>query len=365
MKTTTLTRVALACTALATLASHAEGLYTYALVDGGMASTKISGASNKTEFVTGGYAPTFAGLTYEKAVNGGLTVGAKLEQGFLIAPKPDTSSRFWFGNGGFLNREANVYIKGPVGSFVVGTQPNMAFKTVLLGEPRSGSNYGSALAMIDIVGDLGTVDDAAISYTSLPLSGLTLGAQYVPQTKSSKPTCTETCSDVKSGTRLSLSYAAGPLNLGLASYSSTLFTSSSSAATTKASGSIASGSYKMGAATLKAVYASQKIEGSLATMTTSGAGGAYALTPDLTLDAGVYKSTSATGAMKVLTTGVGGQYKLTKELTIYTQLAEVHNKGGTGGSAAINFAGPTVQDLFLSPGKKASTLNAGLLYAFF
>jgi len=365
MTTLKKTQLALALS-VAAFAAQAEGLYTYALIDGGMASTRISGGSSKSEFVTGGYAPTFAGLTYEKAASAGLTVGARLEQGFLIAPNPNTSSRFWFGNGSLLNREANIYLKGGAGSLVVGTQPNIAFKTVLLGEPRAGSNYGSALAMIDIVGDLGTVDDAAISYTAPSLNGLTLAAQYVPQTKSKKPSCPETtCSDVKSGSRLSLAYASGPLSLGLASYSNTLFTSATTEASTQASGTIASGSYKIGAATLKGLYASQKIDGSLATMKTTGLGGAYAVTADLTLDAGIYRSSSATGGMKVHTTGLGGQYKITKELSAYTQWAQVDNKSSGSAGAAINFAGPTVQDLFIGTGKSAKTINAGLLYAFF
>jgi hypothetical protein len=341
--------------------SQAEGLYTYALIDAGIASTSITGSGttgSKTEFVTGGYAPTFAGLTYEKAVDGGLTVGAKLEQGFLIAPVPGSNSRYWFGNGDLLNREANLYIKSAAGTFVVGTQPNIAFKTVLLGEPRAGSNFGSALAMIDIAGDLGTVDDAAISYTSPSLNGLTVAGQYVPQTKSA---ATAGGTDVKSGSRFSVAYSFGNLNMGLATYSSEIL-----GQTNKASGTILSANYKMGDLTLKGLSVSQKTATTYASsaMTTTGIGGSYALSGKTTLDVGSYKSSSSAGGLSVNTVGAGAQYKLTKDLTLYGQYAKVDNKSTTGG-AFINFAGPTVLTDNLSAGQSATTTNAGLLYAFF
>jgi len=342
-------------------ATQAEGLSAYALIDGGIASTSITGTGttgSKSEFVTGGYAPTFAGVTYEKGVDGGITVGAKLEQGFLIAPNPGTNSRYWFGNGDLLNREANIYIKSSAGTLVVGTQPNIAFKTVLLGEPRAGSNFGSALAMIDIAGDLGTVDDAAISYTTPSLSGFTFSGQYVPQSKS---TATAGGTDVKSGSRFSLAYSAGDLNIGVASYTSEIL-----GQTTKASGSILSANYKIGAVTLKALSTSQKTATTYAAnaLNTTGVGGSYALSAKTTLDIGSYKSSSSAGGLSVNTLGMGAQYKLTKELTMYGQYAKVDNKSTSGG-AFINFAGPTVLTDSLSAGQTATTTNVGLLYAFF
>ena len=92
--------LALAGSVLATQ-TQAEGLYTYALIDGGIASTKISGSAplptpaKKSEFVTGGYAPTFVGMTYEKAASGGLTVGGKLEQGLDRKSTRLNSSHEW------------------------------------------------------------------------------------------------------------------------------------------------------------------------------------------------------------------------------------------------------------------------------
>ena len=367
-KTQLFPMLAVAGAALATQA-QAEGLYTYALIDGGIASTKISGSATlptpakKTEFVTGGYAPTFVGMTYEKAASGGLTVGGKLEQGFLIAPADGTNSRYWFGNGELLNREANIYIKGGFGTVAVGTQPNFAFKTVLLGEPRAGSNFGSSLAMIDIKGGLGTVDDAAISYTSKDLGGLVFAAQYVPETKSK--TCAG-CSNVKSGTRASVAYSADKLKFGIAAYDSTVFTSTTAPSPTlKASGTIASGAYGMGSFTLKGIYASQKNPdgGLTSSMTTSGVGGSYAMTGETTFDLGVY--TSKAGTLNVATTGVGVQQKLTKELTLYGQVAKVNNKSTAANTAFINFAGPTILTDALLKGQTADTINVGLLLALF
>jgi hypothetical protein len=261
-----------------------------------------------------------------------------------------------------LNREANIYIKSAAGTFVVGTQPNFAFKTVLLGEPRAGANFGSALAMIDIKGNLSTVDDAALSFTSAPVNNVTFGVQYVPETKSAK-SC-DTCYDVKTGTRATLNYASGPLSAGVALYNNTSFTSTTSpSATTKGSGSIASAAYKLGAATLKGLYASQKTATNGVSLNTTGVGGAYALSAETTLDAGLY--TSSGGTYKSTATGLGVQQKLTKELTLYGQLAKVDNKSSGADLAFINFAGPTILTNGLSKGQSANTLNVGLLLALF
>jgi len=349
-----------AAVAGACVASHAEGVYFYALIDGGIASTRISGAAptaSKTEFVTGGYAPTFAGVTYEKPVDGGLTVGGKLEQGFLIAPVDGSGSRYWFGNGDLFNREANVFIKSDVGTFVMGTQPNFAFKTVLVGEPRAGSNYGSSLAMIDIAGGLSTVDDAALSYTSNSINGLTLAAELVPQTKNMS-------GELKSGTRLSATYSSGPLSAAVGFYDNTNFTAAAPA-TTKANGTIASGAYKLGDVTIKGIMAGQKTATGAASMNTTGFGGAYALTANTTLDAGIYSTTMSGGALKINTTGLGVQQKLTKTLTLYGQVAKVDNKSSAANSGFINFAGPTVLTDTLAKAQSANTLNVGLLLALF
>ena len=53
--------------------------------------------------------------------------------------------------------------------------------------------------MINIKGDLSTVDDAALSYTSVAVNDLTFALQYVPETKTAK-SC-DTCYDVKTGSR--------------------------------------------------------------------------------------------------------------------------------------------------------------------
>jgi hypothetical protein len=355
--------------ALGVFNAHAEGLYTYALIDGGIASTRISGpnlpaVSSKSEFITGGYAPTFVGMTYEKAASGGLTVGGKLEQGFLISPANGSNSRYFFGNGELFNREANIYIKSAAGTFAMGTQPNFAFKTVLIGEPRSGSNFGSSLAMIDIKGGLPTVDDAAISYTSATFNGFSLAGQYVPETKSAK--ACDSCYNVKSGSRVSVSYAQEDIKFGLATYDSSVLTSTQApSATIKSSGSIASGAYKMGVITLKGIFASQKNPdmGLSTTMKTTGLGGSYAVSGETTLDFGVYQSKA--GALNVATTGAGAQHKLTKELTLYGQVAKVQNKSTDTSKGFINFAGPSVLTDDLLKGQTANTVNVGLLLALF
>ena len=145
--------------------AHAEGFNFYALIDGGVAKTSIShGGQSRTEFVTGGYAPNFMGLSAEKSLGSGLSGGFKLEQGFLLNGKTVFDQYGAFGPDSLFNRQANAWVKGDFGTVTLGTQSNIAFGSVLLGEPRAGSNLGSALATIDLDGGLGTVDQAAVSY---------------------------------------------------------------------------------------------------------------------------------------------------------------------------------------------------------
>ena len=197
----TLLKQSILLTSLSTIgmSAHADGISFYALIDGGMAATSIRGAggTGRTEFVTGGYAPNFAGMTGEKSLGSGLKGGFNVEQGFLLNKNPTTDSRYFFGPDSLANRQANVFLSGGYGTVKLGTQANIAFKSVLLGDARFGSNYGSSLASIVIDGGLGTVDTSALSYTSPVLSGFTLAASLVSsQRDTGSP-------NVKSGSRVS------------------------------------------------------------------------------------------------------------------------------------------------------------------
>ena len=343
----------LSSVALATMHAYADGPSFYALIDGGMASSKISGgvaaSASKSEFITGGVVPTFAGLKFEKTV-ANLTVGVQLEQGFTLNT-PTGSSYYFFSNGGeLLNRQKNIYIKSSAGNFVMGVQPNLAFKTVLMGDPRGGSNFGSSLAMIDANGGLGTVDYASFSYTSPTMSGFTLAGQYVPESRTA-------VGEIKTGSRASATYASGDLTLGLATYTSQVVAKKDS------SGNILSANYKLGSLTLKGITASQKTDTFTAALSTTGVGGSYALNDKTSLDAGYYKSTSNTRNFKVDTIAAGAYYNLTKELQFYGQYAFLNNKGSS--TSAWNFAGPSIITGDLAAGQKAKTLNVGLIFSYF
>jgi predicted porin len=326
------------------LSAQAEGFNFYALLDGGIASTSIShGGGSKTEFVTGGYAPNFMGMSSEKTLGNGLSAGFKLEQGFLLNAKDGTY--WWFGKDSLFNRQANLYVKGGFGTVTAGTQGNLAFSSVLLGEPRAGSNYGSALASIAIDGGLGTVDQGAIAYTSPTVNGWTGAAAYVPETAS-----------VKSGERYSVTYASKDYAATLAGYANDLGAS-------KAKGYVAGASYKLGALTVKGLFMNQDNGSTLANLETYGAGGSYAVTPELTADFGLYKSSDSAASYKTSTFAVGLQYKFLKDLVVYGQYANVKNQDVK--DAAFNFAGPTLLTGSVAAGQTASTVNVGLLYSFF
>ena len=338
--------------ALATMHAYADGPSFYALIDGGVASSKLSGggvaAQSKSEFVTGGVVPNFVGFTLEKTL-AGLTVGVKLEQGFSLN-EPTGSSYYAFGNGDFLNRQKNIYIKSSSGTFVMGVQPNVAFGTVLMGDPRGGSNYGSSLAMINGNGGLGTVDNASFSYTSPTMAGFTLAGQYVPESRTD-------IGEIKTGSRASVTYASGDLTLGLATYTNQVVSKKD------LSGNILAANYKLGSFTLKGITSSQKSDTFTSALNTTGVGGSYTLNDKTSFDAGYYTAKSNTGNFKVNTTAAGAYYNLTKELKLYGQYAVLDNKGSS--AASWNFAGPTIFPYSFSSGQSAKTLNLGLIFSYF
>lgn len=346
MKTFIRSSVLMASLTAVGLGAHAEGISFYALLDGGLAHTSITGTSGRTEFVTGGYAPNFAGIKGDKALDKGFSAGFNLEQGFLLNSPVTGSSRFFFGDDALFNRQANLYITNSTGTLKAGTQSNIAFNSVLLGDARFGSNFGSSLAAVVLSGGLGTIDNGSLSVTTAPISGFTLAAQYVPQATTTS----------KSGERFSLTYGGKDLSATIASYKN-----NSTNALPNSSGTVLGAAYKMGAFTLKGLNVSQKNAETNALKTT-GFGGAYALNAETTLDLGLYKSTkSSTYSMD--TTGVGVQYKFLKDLTVYGQYASVKNKGTD--STPYNFAPPTIITGNVTAGQTANTINVGLLYSFF
>lgn len=355
MKTVISKTLGVAALATASLGAHAEGVSFYGLLDGGYATTSISGGASTTEFITGGYAPNFIGVTGSKDLGKGMTGGFNLEQGFLLnSPSSTTSSRFGFGSGDALfNRQANLFIKGGFGEIKAGTQGNAAFSSVLLGDARFGSDYGSSLAAIVINGGMSTADSGTLGYTSPTMYGLTAVYQYVPQDNVSNSTGT---GGIRGGTRASLSYDAGPFKASLAAYSTDTV-----GETVTRKGSVVAATYKIGPVDLKALYTMQKTA-TYDSLKTVGLGGAYFVTSDLTLDFGVFKTTDSATDYQSLTTGVGAQYALAKGMTAYFQYANVKNTGAT--SVAYNFTGDTQAGFSITSGKIASTYNVGILYSF-
>jgi predicted porin len=348
------------------VSAHADGISFYALIDGGMASNSIKGAggTSRTEFVTGGYAPNFVGMTGEKSLGTGLKGGFNVEQGFLLTNNPGAAnnSRFFFGSDSIANRQANVFLQGSYGTLKAGTQANIAFKSVLMGDARFGSNYGSSLAAVVIDGGLGTIDTSAISYTSPLMSGFTLAASLVASQRAT-PTA-----NVSSGSRLSANYAMNNFSATFATFNNN---TKSVPATPDANGYVTGVNYKLNAFTLKGSYIKEKNPGNtpagaaraLNNLKTLGFGGAYVLNDTTTFDAGIYRSTDSGARYKMNTLGVGVQYKIIKDLALYAQYAHVKNKDAA--TVAYNFAGPTIQPGSLIAGQSATTFNIGALYSFF
>jgi len=337
--------------ALVAMNAYADGASVYALIDGGMASSRISGGKSTTEFVTGGVAPTFAGVKFEKSAEG-LTAGVQLEQGFLLNKIDGRTSAFGYDYSDkteVLNRQKNIYVKGSVGTFVFGMQPNIAFNTLFVGDPRGGSNYGSALQSVNTEGGLNTIDNGAVSYVSPAMAGVTLGVQHLPQSSDT---------GYKTGTRVTATYTNGKLTAAAATYGSAYVDATKKDDT----GTVLAANYNFGKFTLKGLLVSQKTDTYTSALKTQGVGGAYVLNGKTTLDGGVYTAKSDTGNYKVNTTAFGAYYKLMKDLTLYGQYAVSDNKGSA--TAHWNFMWKTVEGETFTAGQKASVLSAGLLYNF-
>ena len=251
-----------------------------------------------------------------------------------------------------------MYVSGQYGTLRAGTQPNIAFGSVLLGDARRGSNYGSSLAAIAIDGGLGTVDSNAISYSSPSWNGLTSALSLVSSQRAT-PT-----SNVTSGTRAALKYSNSGFDGTFAAYSNS---TKSTTTSPDLFGQVLGASYKISSFTLKGLYTRQRNSTTTTTkLNTTGFGGIYDLTSETSIDAGIFRSKqnlTSTTNYKMNTYGVGVQHKFLKDLTAYAQYASVKNNGTA--TAAFNFAGPTIEPGSITVGQSAKTLNVGVLYAFF
>jgi predicted porin len=385
MKSGVFKRTALVA-ALATVgfAAHAEGFYFYALVDGGAASTKVSGGTTvanigtTTEFVTGGYAPTFAGIKGEKSMDG-VTGGFQLEQGFLLNPGQQTGSatgntnnNYWgFGaTNSLFNREANLYLSGDFGKIKFGTTANIAFSSVLAVDPRGGSSFASGLAGVSVDGPLSSVDVGAINYTTPTVNGFTAGFTFVPDSVAGTNNTSNGSNN--SGARGAVTYSANGFLATLASFED------HTSGNIGDRGTVGGLSYKLGSTTFKLLAANEK-SSTFQALNTTGIGGNYAFNAKTVADIGVYSTQDSNTNYKSNTFGFGLQYELFKGLKAYGQYANVKNDSGSsvtvgggynfesyiGGPNATGLAGSSNSMPSLAAGQTAQTINFGLLYAFF
>lgn len=357
LKTNALVLAAMATTLAVN--ARAEGIGFYALLDGGLAQTSISGGAasinGKAEFISGGRVPNFFGIKGDRDLGEGYTGGFALEQGFLLQSPNNpngpagpfaANSQFSFGDkDGLFNRLANLYLTGAAGTFRIGIQPNQAFSTVVAFDPRGASHFGSALPAVVTAGGLTTDDFGSLSYTTPAYSGLTGSLQYKPQN-----------SDAYSGTRLTVNYAGEGLTAGISGYTN------SSSANGDSNGFVLGMGKQLGDFNLKLVVADQTTA-TYKDLLTVGLGGAYQATAKTSLDAGFY--TSKKDSYDVNTAAVGAQYKLLKDLTFYAQYASVKN-GGTA-TAVFNFTPPNDTNFqgTIGTGQTAQTISLGFIYAFF
>ena len=351
--------------------------YFYGLLDGGLASVSIKGGSTAqdgttTAFVTGGYAPNFVGVKGTKSQDG-YTAGFQIEQGFLLNPSSTTSDWGYGATNSLFNRQANLFVGGQFGKLTLGTQPNIAFNSVLAADPRAGSNFGSALQSVSADGPLSTIDVGALNYTTPTFVGLTASTTVVPSTNQGLYNTSN--GSYSSGYRANVNYS------GFGATATAAYFANNNTGYLASKGTILGATYKAGPATAKVLAVSEYTSGTFDALNTVGIGGTYAITGKTVADFGVYQAKDTKINYQMNTVAIGIQQELFKDLKVYGQIANTQDKG----TSTPNFKGNYNFTSFipaeaynttstgnaanlpasLATGQTAQTINIGLLYAFF
>ena len=364
--------------ASAGIAAHADtspwGFY--ALLDGGVTSTNITGGTTgkgtTTEFNTGNLAPNFLGITGTKKFEG-LSAGFVLEEGFNLNPSQTGESTSIMGATGtsnsMFNRKANLYVAGDFGKVSAGTVSNVVFEGLLATDPRATS-YASAVQPALFAGG-GSIDTGSIRYDSKNMNGFTASATY----KLAMNTGTNVEAPYSAGGtgyRLAGLYAKGNVTGALGYWSDNKASGSGSGKAD--SGTYAGLAYKVGAATLNGLYMHETNTNSFnegyGSLNTYGLGGTYAFTAKTVASLGAYKSKDG-GSMNgqdISSYGLLLTHEFMPGMKLYADLASIKDSSKSNAnnwsfsSNAWTAAGASGA---MTSGQTATVVSFGLQYGFF
>ncbi|WP_233809591.1 porin [Paraburkholderia sp. HP33-1] len=317
--------------------SYAQSSVTlYGIVDSGLQFTNKTfdaqgrDSSGKTlALIDSGLLPSQFGLTGTEDLGNGVKATFKLESGISVA-----NGGFNDSNGHLFGRQAWVDLSGNFGDFKAGLQFSSFFNAIFATDPRSYSNFGSALVVYaDNVIATGAFNANAISYTSPDLYGFQGSVMLALGGEAGNFQAGRQCS-------ASLRYTNGSLLINAAFYDGNAggTVNTPLPTTLEFVGREIGASYSFGKLSASAAVVNYNVANSFNNYVYS-LGLQFQATHQLALDAGVYLTTDQNDhANRSVMGAIGTRYFLSKRTTLYGQLGAVHNRGSMNSGLSVSGA---------------------------
>ena len=353
--------VAMAILAAAGVASAQSSVTLFGIVDAALAhgSGSGDGSSSKTQLTDSGYNSSRLGFRGTEDLGGGMSASFWLEAGMNndngAGDLTSTNNQVGgtTGGGGLtFNRRSTVSLASGLGELRLGRDYSPQFWNQTVFDPFGTNGVGTTQTLNSGLGGPTAVRASnAIGYF-LPGNLGGFYGQFQHYLGENNQTGLATQDDGK-GTGIRLGYAAGPVNVALA-------TSSTKFAPTATTGDIKStnlgGSYNFGMFQLMALATRDRVE-----QTTSLTGKGYLLGGLVPVGAGQIRAsysnykTDATGAPKSKKIALGYVHNLSKRTALYTTFARVTNDGGA--KQALNNA-------VTAPNERSTGYDFGVKHSF-
>jgi predicted porin len=305
----------------------------YGTLDAGILFTSKStnpttgqNAGRQFQFVSSGNLPSTFGLQGQEDLGGGLKAKFQLESGISLA-----NGGFDNENGGLFGREAWVALSNNLGEVKLGLQYSPFVIALFDSDPRSFSQFASAITVYCNNTFTGTFVPNAVTYTTPKLAGFTASAMY---------SLGGVAGDFHAGRQYSasLKYEFGGLMIN-AAIDDTSSSSDSAMNSTFFSmpfeGRTLGITYRFASVNVKASFTNYKAPETVVSGVTGGGdsnvwniGFDYFVTPALSINSGVWIVRDPHDSNNhSVTAALGTNYSLSKRTSLYVQLGLVNNHG--------------------------------------
>jgi predicted porin len=315
-------------------AGWAQGSVTlYGTLDAGFLYTNKSpdvttgqNGGKQVEFVNSGMEPSVFGLEGQEDLGGGMKTKFKLESGISVANGGVDNT-----NGNFFGRQAWVSVLGNFGEVKAGLQFSPFILALFDSDPRSFSQFGSAVTVYANNTFTGTFTSNAISYTSPKIAGLTASLLY---------SLGGVAGDFHAGRQYSgsLKYEYGGVMVNAAiidESNSSDALANSSFFTMPLEGRTVGVAYRFASVNVKASFTNYKAPEMLVDGVTSGGdanvwnvGFDYFATPEFDINSGIWIVRDPHNSNNhSVTWALGTTYSISKTTSLYAQVGVVNNHG--------------------------------------